>query len=340
MDAAGPDHLICPGRAGPLICLGRAGDACVVGALERVGDTLYGARVYVKLGRRLAHAHAVKQVDAERVTPPDACSSSSPMKARASQGPTDSRIFGGTDDGGTGIHRAARKILPFEEDDAPYRRDHSPAGGRILRGMRSLGPTAVSASSISRFLGLGACALAAAGAKSKPRKVSFASAGVGSGSHMAGELFKMMAGVDIVHVPYRGGGPALTDLLGGQVQLMFPGTIAAIEYIKAGTLRPLAVTTATRAEVLPNLPTVSDFVPGYESSLVDGIGAPKNTPLEIIEKLNREINAGLAPPKLRQHLADFGGTVLPGSPADYGRLIVAETNKWAKVIKFAGLKAS
>ena len=129
-----------------------------------------------------------------------------------------------------------------------------------MRGMRSLGPTAVSASSISRFLGLGACALAAAGAKSKPRKVSFASAGVGSGSHMAGELFKMMAGVDIVHVPYRGGGPALTDLLGGQVQLMFPGTIAAIEYIKAGTLRPLAVTTATRAEVLPNLPTVSDFV--------------------------------------------------------------------------------
>ena len=109
---------------------------------------------------------------------------------------------------------------------------------------------------------------------------------------------------------------------------------------RAGTLRPLAVTTATRAEVLPNLPTVSDFVPGYESSLVDGIGAPKNTPLEIIEKLNREINAGLAPPKLRQHLADFGGTVLPGSPADYRRLIVAETNKWAKVIKFAGLKAS
>src|SRR6516165_7537815 len=279
--------------------------------------------------------------------------------------PTGSKIFGGTDDDGADDSRTSTstrtnprssfrwafliwlsspagrrtaKIVPFEEDDAPYRRDHSPAGGRTLRGMRSLGPTAVSASSISRFLGLGACAVAAAGAKSKPRKVSFASAGVGSGSHMAGELFKMMAGVDIVHVPYRGGGPALTDLLGGQVQLMFPGTIAAIEYIKAGTLRPLAVTTATRAEVLPNLPTVSDFVPGYESSLVDGIGAPKNTPLEIIEKLNREINAGLAHPKLRQHLADFGGTVLPGSPADYGRLIVAETNKWAKVIKFAGVR--
>jgi tripartite-type tricarboxylate transporter receptor subunit TctC len=157
---------------------------------------------------------------------------------------------------------------------------------------------------------------------------------------MSGELFKMMAGVDIVHVPYRGGGPALTDLLGGQVQLMFPGTTASIEYIKAGTLRPLAVTTATRAEVLPELPTVGDFVPGYESSLVDGIGAPKNTPPEIIARLNIEINAGLSEPKLKQRLADFGGTVLPGSPADYARLIVAETEKWAKVVKFAGLKPS
>jgi tripartite-type tricarboxylate transporter receptor subunit TctC len=175
-------------------------------------------------------------------------------------------------------------------------------------------------------------------AKANPGKVSFASAGVGSGSHMAGELFKMMAGVDIVHVSYRGGGPALTDLLGGQVQLMFPGTTASIAYIKAGTLRPLAVTTATRSEVLPELPTVSDFVPGYESSLVDGIGAPRNTPPEIIERIGKEINRGLAEPNLKQRLADLGGTVLPGSPADYGRLIVAETEKWAKVVKFAGLK--
>jgi len=177
-------------------------------------------------------------------------------------------------------------------------------------------------------------------AKANPGKVSFASAGLGSGSHMSGELFKMLAGIDIVHVPYRGGGPALTDLLAGQVQLMFPGTTASIEYIKAGTLRPLAVTTATRAEVLPDLPTVSDFVPGYESSLVDGIGAPKNTPPEIVERLNKEINAGLADPKLKQRLADFGGTVLPGTPADYGRLIVVETEKWAKVVKFAGLRQS
>jgi tripartite-type tricarboxylate transporter receptor subunit TctC len=119
---------------------------------------------------------------------------------------------------------------------------------------------------------------------------------------------------------------------------MFPGTTASIEYIKAGTLRPLAVTTATRAEVLPDLPTVGDFVPGYEASLLDGVGAPKNTPPEIIKRLNRGINAGLAEPKLRQRLADFGGTVVPGSPADYGRLIVAETEKWAKVVKFAALE--
>src|SRR5262249_42693671 len=175
-------------------------------------------------------------------------------------------------------------------------------------------------------------------AKANPGRVSFASAGVGSGSHMSGELFKMLAGIDIVHVPYRGGGPALTDLLAGQVQLMFPGTTASIEYIKAGKLRPLAVTTASRVDVLPNLPTVGDFVQGYESSLVDGLGAPRNTASGIIERLNKEINAGLAEPKLKQRLADFGGTVLPGSPADYGRLIVAETEKWAKVVRFAGLK--
>src|SRR6476660_2260801 len=138
---------------------------------------------------------------------------------------------------------------------------------------------------------------------------------------MAGELFKMMTGVDMVHVPYRGGGPALTDLLGGQVQLMFPGTTASMAYIRAGTLRPLAVTTATRAEVLPDIPTVGDFVPGYEASAVNGIGAPRATPTEIIDKLNKEINAGLADPKLKARLADLGASVLVGSPADYGRRI-------------------
>jgi tripartite-type tricarboxylate transporter receptor subunit TctC len=175
-------------------------------------------------------------------------------------------------------------------------------------------------------------------AKANPGKISFASGGNGSGSHMSGELFKMMTGVDMVHVPYRGGGPALTDLLGGQVQLMFPGTTASIAYIRSGTLRALAVTTATRAEVLPDIPTVGDFVPGYESSLVDGVGVPKGTPHEIIDRLNKEINAGLADPKLNTRLAELGGKVLPGSPADFGKLIAEETEKWGKVIKFAGIK--
>jgi tripartite-type tricarboxylate transporter receptor subunit TctC len=176
-------------------------------------------------------------------------------------------------------------------------------------------------------------------AKANPGKISFASAGNGSGSHMAGELFKMMTGLDMVHVPYRGGGPALTDLLGGQVQLMFPGTTASIAYIRAGTLRPLAVTTVAHSELLPAVPAVADFVPGYESSLIDGVGIPRNTPSGIVDRLNDEINAGLADPKLKARLADLGGTVLPGSPTDYGRLLVEETEKWGKVVRFAGIKA-
>jgi tripartite-type tricarboxylate transporter receptor subunit TctC len=175
-------------------------------------------------------------------------------------------------------------------------------------------------------------------AKANPGKISFASAGNGSGSHMSGELFKLMAGVDIVHVPYRGGGPALTDLLAGHVQLMFPGTVASIPYIRAGTLRALAVTTAMRLEVLPELPSLGDFVPGYESSLVDGVGAPRNTPPEIIDRLNKEINAGLADPKLRVRFADLGGTPLPGSPADFAKLIADETEKWGKVIRAGNIR--
>jgi len=175
-------------------------------------------------------------------------------------------------------------------------------------------------------------------ARANPGKINMGSGGNGTTPHVSGELFKMMTGVDIVHVPYRGGGPALTDLLSGQVQLMFPGTAASIAYIRAGTLRPLAVTTATRSDVLPDIPTVGDFVPGYESSLMDGVGAPKNTPPEIIDRLNKEINAGLVDPKLKARIADLGGTVLPGSPADYGKLIADETEKWAKVIRFAGIK--
>ena len=155
---------------------------------------------------------------------------------------------------------------------------------------------------------------------------------------MAGELFKMMAGVNMVHVPYRGAAPALTDLLGGQVQVMFDTCRQSIEYIRAGKLRALAVTTATRSEALPDIPTVGDFVPGYEASAWYGLGAPKNTPAEIIDKLNKEINAGLADPKMKARLADLGGTVLAGSPADFGKLIADETEKWAKVIRAANIK--
>jgi tripartite-type tricarboxylate transporter receptor subunit TctC len=175
-------------------------------------------------------------------------------------------------------------------------------------------------------------------AKANPGKLNFASGGNGSSQHLSGELFKMMTGVNMLHVPYRGAGPALTDLLGGQVQVMFDNVSSSIEYIRAGGLRPLAVTTATRSEVLRDIPTVGDFVPGYEASAVNGIGAPRATPTEIIDKLNKEINAGLADPKLKARLADLGASVLVGSPADYGRLIAEETEKWGKVVKFSGAK--
>jgi tripartite-type tricarboxylate transporter receptor subunit TctC len=175
-------------------------------------------------------------------------------------------------------------------------------------------------------------------AKANAGRLNFASAGVGSSQHVSGELFKMMTGADMLHVPYRSGGPALTDLLGGQVQVMFPATVASIEYIRAGRLRARAVTTRARWEGLPDIPTVAEFVPGYEASGWVGIGAPKNTPVEIIEKLNREIDVGLADPKLNASLADLGGTVLPGSPSDFDKFIVDETEKWAKVIQFAGIK--
>jgi tripartite-type tricarboxylate transporter receptor subunit TctC len=176
-------------------------------------------------------------------------------------------------------------------------------------------------------------------AKANPGKISMASAGSGAPSHVTGELFKMMASVDMVHVPYRSGGPALTDLLGGQVQVYFASTVASIEYIKTGRLRALAVTTATRLEALPDVPTMAEFLPGYEATGWVGIGAPKDTPADIIDKLNREINAGLADPKMKARLADLGGTVLAPSPADFRKLIAEETEKWAKVVKFSGAKA-
>ena len=175
-------------------------------------------------------------------------------------------------------------------------------------------------------------------AKANPGKVNMASGGNGTAGHLSGELFKVMAGVNMVHVPYRGEGPALTDTLGGQVQVMFGTMPATIEYIRAGKLRPLAVTSARRWEGLPDIPTVADFLPGFETSAWAGIGAPKNTPAEIIEKLNKEVDAGLSDPKLNARLADLGGTVLAGSPADFGKLIAEETEKWGKVVKFSGAK--
>src|SRR5262249_46621440 len=160
--------------------------------------------------------------------------------------------------------------------------------------------------------------------KANPGKINMGSAGIGSGNHIAGELFKMMTGVNLVHVPYRGAGPALVDLLGGQVQVLFATISSSIEYVRAGKLRALAVTTATPSPVLPDIPTVAEFVPGYEFSFWYGIGAPRNTPAEIVDKLNTEINAALADPKMKARLADLGGTVLAGSPADFGKVIADE----------------
>src|SRR5262245_51157781 len=175
-------------------------------------------------------------------------------------------------------------------------------------------------------------------AKANPDRINMASGGTGSSNHISGELFKMMAGVKMVHVPYRGGSPDLADLMGGQVQVLFIAVPSSIEYIKAGKLRALAVTTATRSEALPDLPTVGDFVPGYEESNWWGFGAPRNTPATIVDKLNQEINAALNDPKIKARLADLGGTALTGSPADFGALIGRETEKLGKVVKFANIK--
>jgi tripartite-type tricarboxylate transporter receptor subunit TctC len=175
-------------------------------------------------------------------------------------------------------------------------------------------------------------------AKANPGKINMASAGIGTAHHVGGELFKMMAGVDMVHVPYRGEGPALGDLIGGQVQVMFGVMASSLPHIRAGTVRALAVTTAARSEALRDVPTLAEFVPGYEASSLFGIGAPKNPPAEIVDKLNREINAALADSKMRARLADLGGIMVAGSPADFGKLIAEETEKWAKVVKFSGAK--
>jgi tripartite-type tricarboxylate transporter receptor subunit TctC len=209
-------------------------------------------------------------------------------------------------------------------------RDVTPVGGLILVPNVMVVNPAVPAKTVPEFI---------AYAKANLGKMNMASTGNGTVPHVSGELFSMMAGVNMVHVQYRGAPQALTDLLGGQVQVYFASTTVSIEHIRAGRLRLLAVTTARRSEALPDIPTVGDFLAGYESSLWFGIGVPKNTPVEIIDKLNMEINAGLADPKIKALVADMGGTVLPGSPAEFGELIANDTEKWANVIQTANIKA-
>jgi tripartite-type tricarboxylate transporter receptor subunit TctC len=208
-------------------------------------------------------------------------------------------------------------------------RDTTPVAG-ISHGpfVMEVNPT-VPAQTVAEFI---------AHAKANPGKINFASPGNGGVIHLCGELFKMMAGVDMVHVPYRGNAPALTDLLAGQVQVMFADTPSSIEHIRAGKLRALAVTTAIRSDVLPEIPTVSEFVPGFEASAWFGVAAPKNTPPEIIDKLNKEINVLLAEPKIKARLNDWGAAALAGSPAEFGKLISEEAEKWGKVIRAANIK--
>jgi tripartite-type tricarboxylate transporter receptor subunit TctC len=217
----------------------------------------------------------------------------------------------------------------YENLNFNFIRDIAPVAGVIRVPMVILLNPSVPAKTVAEFIDY---------AKANPGKINMASAGNGTAPHMAGELFKMMAGVDLVHIPYRGQAPALTDLLGGQVQVLFATAPGTTDYIVTGKLRALAVTTASRAELLPDLPPVGDFVPGYETSQWYGICAPKNTPAEIVDKLNKEINAAIADPGMKARFAAIGGEPLPGSPADFGMLIAEETAKWAKVVRAAGIK--
>jgi len=217
----------------------------------------------------------------------------------------------------------------YEKPNFNFIRDIAPVAGNIASPLVAEVNPAVPVNTIPELI---------AYAKANPGKLNMASAGIGNSTHVAGELFKMMTGINLSHVPYRGSAPALTDLLGGQVQVMFDLVASSIAPIKAGKLRALAVTTKTRLDVLPDVPTVSEFVPGYEATGVGGFGAPRGTPAEIIDKLNREINAALADPNVKARLAELGQIVTTGSPADYGRFVVAETEQWGKVVGFAGIK--
>ena len=210
-----------------------------------------------------------------------------------------------------------------------FLRDIAPVASLIRQPQIMLANPSVAAKTVPEFI---------AYAKANPGKITMASAGVGSAGHLIGEFFKLTAGVDLVHVPYRGAGPALTDLLGGQVMMSFAGIAGSIEYVRTGKLRALAVTTAMRSEALPDVPTVGEFVPGFEAGDWLGIGAPRNTPAEIVDQLNKEIAAALADPKIKARFADLGGTALALTPAEFGKLIADETEKWAKVIRAANIK--
>jgi tripartite-type tricarboxylate transporter receptor subunit TctC len=218
----------------------------------------------------------------------------------------------------------------YENLGFDFMRDTAPVAGIIRVAMVVLVHPSVPANTLPEFLSY---------VKANPGKVNMASAGIGSAPHMAGELFNFMAGVKMVHVPYRGQGPALADLLGGQVEVLFATTPGITDYIKSGRLRALGVTTASRVDVLPDVPPIGDVVAGYEASQWYGLCAPRKTPMEIVELLNREINAGLADPGVKARLADLGGEPLPGSPSAFGAFIGEETAKWAKVVSFAGIKA-
>jgi tripartite-type tricarboxylate transporter receptor subunit TctC len=218
----------------------------------------------------------------------------------------------------------------YEKLNFNFIRDVAPVAGIVRVPNAMVVNPALPAKTVPEFI---------AYAKANPGKLNMASAGNGTAPHVAGELFNMMAGVKMIHVPYRGGPPALTDLIAGLVQVYFGPIPPSIEHMRSGNLRGLAVTTAMRSDVLPDLPTVADFLPGFEASTFFGIGAPNNTPAEIVDRLNQEVNAALADPTFKARLADQGGTVLPGSPANFGKLIAEETDKWAKVIRFAGIKA-
>jgi tripartite-type tricarboxylate transporter receptor subunit TctC len=217
----------------------------------------------------------------------------------------------------------------YEKINFNFVRDIAPVGGIHREPLVILVNPSLPATTVPEFI---------AYAKSNRGKINMASGGVGSANHLSGELFKMMTDVDLVHVPYRGAGPALIDLLAGQMQVLFATMSSSIGYIRDGRLRALAVTTATRSPVLPDIPTVAEFVQGYEASFWSGIGAPKKTPADIIDTLNKEMNAGLADAKMKARFADLGSTALPGSPADFGRLMAEDVEKMGKVVKFCGAK--